>query len=93
MRKPFITPCGWPITLPFIAQTTSLSLEARENAFFWLTPLHDIGKVGIPDVILSKPGKLTKEEFAIVKTHTTIGAEILAGGESEINRSGSPDLP
>ena len=48
------------------------------------TPLHDIGKVGIPDVILSKPGKLTKEEFAIVKTHTTIGAEILAGGESEL---------
>ena len=67
----------------FIAQTTSLSLEAREMLFL-AAPLHDIGKVGIPDVILSKPGKLTKEEFAIVKTHTTIGAEILAGGESEL---------
>ncbi|MCH7589658.1 response regulator [PVC group bacterium] len=41
------------------------------------SPLHDIGKVGIPDSILLKPGKLTVEEFEIMKTHTTIGATIL----------------
>lgn len=40
-------------------------------------PLHDIGKVGIPDRILQKPGKLTKEEFALMKLHTTIGGETL----------------
>lgn len=39
--------------------------------------LHDIGKIGIADAILNKPGKLTKEEFEIIKTHTVIGASIL----------------
>jgi len=42
-------------------------------------PLHDVGKVGIPDAILLKPGRLTTEEFEIIKTHTTIGARILSG--------------
>lgn len=42
-------------------------------------PLHDVGKIGIPDTILLKPGKLTPEEFEIVKTHTEIGASILGG--------------
>lgn len=42
-------------------------------------PLHDIGKIGIPDKILLKPGKLTPEEWDIMKTHTTIGAELLSG--------------
>jgi putative two-component system response regulator len=41
-------------------------------------PLHDIGKVGIPDHILLKPGKLTEEEFEIMKTHTTIGRDAIA---------------
>lgn len=41
------------------------------------SPLHDIGKVGIPDIILLKPGKLTPEEFTVMKTHTTIGAQAL----------------
>ncbi|MCM1038051.1 MAG: response regulator [Ruminococcus sp.] len=39
--------------------------------------LHDIGKIGIPDAILLKPGRLTSEEFEVMKTHTTIGCEIL----------------
>ena len=42
------------------------------------SPLHDIGKVGIPDAILLKPGKLTAEEYEIMKTHTLIGADTLA---------------
>jgi putative two-component system response regulator len=44
---------------------------------FHASPLHDIGKVAIPDTILLKPGKLTPEEFAIMKTHTTLGAQTL----------------
>lgn len=44
--------------------------------------LHDIGKIGIPDAILLKPGKLTKEEFEIMKTHTTIGCDILESFKS-----------
>ncbi|MFA6385039.1 MAG: HD domain-containing phosphohydrolase, partial [Candidatus Omnitrophota bacterium] len=40
-------------------------------------PMHDLGKIGIPDRILLKPGKLTPAEFEIIKTHTTIGARIL----------------
>ncbi len=46
----------------------------------WLrfgTPLHDIGKIGIADAILRKPGPLTPEEFEIMKTHTTAGAKIV----------------
>jgi putative two-component system response regulator len=41
------------------------------------SPLHDIGKVGVPDAILLKPGRLTSEEFAIMRTHTTLGAATL----------------
>jgi putative two-component system response regulator len=40
-------------------------------------PMHDLGKIGIPDNILLKPGKLTMAEFEVIKTHTTIGARIL----------------
>lgn len=45
-------------------------------------PMHDVGKIAIPDSILGKPGKLTAEEFEVMKRHTTIGAKIL--GDSEI---------
>ena len=47
-------------------------------------PLHDVGKIGIPDKILRKPGKLTGTEMALMQTHTTIGAQILSGGQSEL---------
>lgn len=49
-----------------------------------VAPLHDVGKIGIPDEILLKPGKLTPEEFDIMKTHAAIGAELLAGGQSPL---------
>ena len=49
-------------------------------------PLHDVGKIGISDTILLKPAKLTPEEFAIIKTHTTIGARLLSGGRSDFVR-------
>jgi putative two-component system response regulator len=44
-------------------------------------PLHDVGKIGVPDGILLKPGRLTPEEFDQIKTHTSIGAGILAGSK------------
>jgi putative two-component system response regulator len=47
-------------------------------------PLHDIGKIGVPDAILRKPGKLTFEEFAQIKGHAAVGARILEGGRSEL---------
>jgi putative two-component system response regulator len=50
-------------------------------------PLHDIGKIAIPDSILLKPGKLTAEEFDTVKTHTILGARILTGSQSELLRT------
>ena len=46
--------------------------------------LHDVGKVGIPDVILLKPGKLDPAEWAQMQTHTTIGASILSGSKSAL---------
>ncbi|HET7795332.1 MAG TPA: two-component system response regulator [Rhizobacter sp.] len=48
---------------------------------FKSAPLHDIGKVGIPDRILLKPGKLTAEEFEIMKTHTTLGRDAITNAE------------
>lgn len=47
-------------------------------------PLHDIGKIAISDAILLKPGRLTPEEFETVKTHTTLGARLLAGSKSPL---------
>ena len=44
----------------------------------WEALLHDIGKIGIPDNVLNKPGRLTAEEFSVIKSHTTIGGNILA---------------
>lgn len=49
-------------------------------------PLHDLGKIGVADCILRKPGKLTPEEYAAMQAHTVIGARILAGGHSELIR-------
>lgn len=63
------------------------SAELDENTIAMLyksAPLHDIGKVGIPDAILLKPGKLTPEEFEIIKTHTTIGRDAIAAAEKLI---------
>ncbi len=52
--------------------------EEEVAALRWEALLHDIGKIGIPDAVLNKPGRLTDEEFAVVKAHTTIGGDILA---------------
>jgi len=49
-------------------------------------PLHDLGKIGIPDGVLMKPGRLTQEEFLTMKTHTDIGASLLSGSRFPLLR-------
>ncbi len=63
--------------LRLLPKYESIINEAFIRNIYAAAPLHDIGKVGIPDRILLKPGKLTDEEYAIMKTHPTIGAETL----------------
>lgn len=65
-----------------IAKYAGLS-EHQCELILIASPLHDIGKIGIADQVLQKPGKLTEQEFQIMKTHTTIGEELLSGGHSE----------
>jgi response regulator RpfG family c-di-GMP phosphodiesterase len=63
----------------------------HEDRTVWLirqvAPLHDLGKIAIPDTVLLKPGRLTREEFEVVKTHAVLGARVLAGGESDLLRA------
>jgi len=51
--------------------------DTRIDSIFRTAPLHDVGKVGIPDYILLKPGKLTSEEWEIMKTHSVLGGDAL----------------
>jgi putative two-component system response regulator len=54
------------------------------DLIFKSAPLHDIGKVGIPDHILLKPGRFTPEEFEIMKTHTTLGRDAIVAAERRL---------
>ena len=58
--------------------------EKESNILLMASPMHDIGKVGIPDSILKKPRKLNHEEFEIMKTHAQIGYNILSGSKRKI---------
>lgn len=58
--------------------------EATRQLIFQSAPLHDIGKIGIPDRILLKQGRLTPEEFEIMKTHTTLGRDALQRAEERL---------
>lgn len=67
-----------------VARSLSTDIKQRHGVddeyvrlLYQTSPLHDLGKVGIPDAILLKPGRLTSDEFAVMKTHTLIGAETL----------------
>jgi len=69
---------------------TAYGLPEQESELIKLaSPLHDVGKVGIPDSILNKPGKHTPEEWEIMKTHAMIGEEILAKSDKRILQLGS----
>jgi response regulator RpfG family c-di-GMP phosphodiesterase len=62
-----------------------LGLPEKEAELLRLaSPMHDVGKVGIPDSVLNKPGKLTPEEFELMKTHTTMGFSMLNHSKKEI---------
>lgn len=56
--------------------------KEQQETIFYSSPMHDIGKVSIPSDILLKPGRLTPEEFALMKTHTSTGSSILKGSTS-----------
>ena len=58
--------------------------EARAETILNAAPMHDIGKIGIPDKVLLKPGKLDQDEWKIMQSHVTIGAKILSGQQSEL---------
>lgn len=58
--------------------------EETAELLRFASPMHDVGKIGIPDAILNKPGKLTSEEFETIKTHTLIGYDILKGSKQKI---------
>ena len=66
-----------------LAHVLGWKKEAVERIYI-AARLHDVGKIGVSDLILHKAGKLTPEEFEAIKIHTTIGAEILAAGKSEL---------
>lgn len=70
-----------------LATETGMFTSDELSSFNYACLLHDIGKVNIPDTILMKPGKLLKEEFAVIKTHPSVGAEAIVkvkGLESSI---------
>lgn len=71
-----------------LARTMGMDQEFVD-AIFYASPMHDIGKIGIPDSILLKPGPLTAAEWAIMKTHTTLGRRILEGGTSPYTQMGT----
>ncbi len=66
-----------------IAEKLGLPDRDVQNIFY-AAPMHDVGKIGIPDSILLKPSKLSDEECEIMKAHTTIGANILVNSKAEI---------
>ena len=68
-----------------MAEALGLAPEMCRRLYL-AAPLHDVGKVAVPDGILLKPGKLDPEEFALIRTHAEIGRRILGGSESELIR-------
>jgi putative two-component system response regulator len=59
------------------------------TAIYHASPMHDIGKIGIPDSVLLKPGKFTDDEWRVMQTHCALGAGILATGTSPYTRMGA----
>jgi putative two-component system response regulator len=71
-----------------LAETMDLATDFSA-AIFHASPMHDIGKIGIPDQVLLKPGGLTPEEWLIMRSHCALGASILASGTSPYTRLGA----
>ena len=76
--------------ISYYCRMLSEKLGQSENfveTIFYASPMHDIGKIGIPDSILLKPGKLNEEEFEKIKNHTIIGGKILSNSVSDFLKS------
>lgn len=58
--------------------------DARCELMLHASPMHDVGKIGVPDAVLLKPGKLNSEEWELMKAHVTIGAELLSNADSDL---------
>jgi response regulator RpfG family c-di-GMP phosphodiesterase len=71
-----------------LAEKKEFSKE-RCELILYAAPLHDIGKVGISDSILKKPGTLTEEEYELMKTHSRIGYEILKSSSKDVLQMGA----
>lgn len=66
-----------------LARAAGWSIAEAETLRF-AAPMHDVGKIGVPDQILRKPGRLTSDEYEVMKRHTLIGAKILADSSSPL---------
>ncbi len=66
-----------------LAKSIGMS-EKETQTILYAAPMHDVGKIGIPDMILLKPGKLTDSEFTTMKTHTILGRKILADSDFDL---------
>ncbi len=67
--------------------------EAQLQRMVKAAPMHDLGKIGIPDRILLKPGKLTPDEFTVMKTHACIGADTIAKAMDKVRALHAGDIP
>lgn len=78
--------------MAYYSQAIALGLgldETTQKLILEAAPMHDVGKIGIPDYILLKPGKLTPEEFEVMKGHARLGYELLKESASETLRAGA----
>jgi putative two-component system response regulator len=78
--------------MAYYSQAIALGLgleDATQTLILEAAPMHDVGKIGIPDYILLKPGKLSPEEFEVMKGHARMGYELLKDSASEILRAGA----
>lgn len=73
--------------LSHYAKTMSLCIgwdSKRAESLFAVAPMHDVGKIGVPDAVLGKPGPLTEEEWEAIKQHPLLGARLLSGSASPL---------
>lgn len=78
--------------MAYYSQAIALGLgleDTTQKLILEAAPMHDVGKIGIPDYILLKPGKLTPEEFEVMKGHARLGYELLKESASEILQAGA----
>lgn len=79
-RDPYTGGHLWRVARFSMTLAEHAGLDALESTRIGIAGfLHDIGKIAIPDAVLRKPGKLTDDEFAVIKTHPEVGASMLAG--------------